>query len=294
MEIKKELKLGIFVIMVLVATFVVINILRGADVLGREIKLEGRFDNVETLVASAPVQIRGFAAGRVNSVEYDKTQDNFKVICSVNKDFKIPVDSKMMLYSTSIMGGKGIRIQIGTSEECVKDGSLLQTGSEADLMSALGAGIEPMLNKINSLMDSLTVTVAGINDVLNEQNKKNMSSSIAHLNMTLKEASELAESLNGKSDEINEFVDNLTMLSEQLAPMAEAAGKSLDNIAVMTNDLKDSDIKGTIDKVRDLSGTLNTSINQLTTPLDSLLNDADSLIKSIKENPKKYIKITVF
>jgi len=292
--VRKELKLGIFVIVVLVATFVIINILRGADVLGREIELEGRFDNVETLVASAPVQIRGFAAGRVNSVEYDKTQDNFKVICSVNKDFKIPVDSKMMLYSTSIMGGKGIRIQIGSSEEYAKDGSVLQTGSEADLMSALSAGIEPMLNKINSLMDSLTLTVAGVNDILNEQNKRNIASSIAHLNSTLAEASELAKSLNGKSDEINTIVDNLEQLSEMLSPMAKSAGKSLDNIGELTDELKESDIKGTVNNIRNLSASLNTSVNKLTVPLDSLLNDADSLIKSIKENPKKYIKITIF
>ena len=56
---KKELKIGIFVVAVLVASFFVLNYLRGEDIFGREFRISSRYENVEGLVPSAPVYIKG-------------------------------------------------------------------------------------------------------------------------------------------------------------------------------------------------------------------------------------------
>ena len=71
----KELKIGIFVITVLVASFFLINYLRGEDIFNREISLISDYDNVEGLVASAPVYIRGYKAGKVSEVTYNPESD---------------------------------------------------------------------------------------------------------------------------------------------------------------------------------------------------------------------------
>ncbi len=71
MKISKELKIGVFVVAVLIGAFFVINYLRGKDILDREMELVSRYDNVEGLVASAPVYIKGYKAGKVSSVSYD-------------------------------------------------------------------------------------------------------------------------------------------------------------------------------------------------------------------------------
>ena len=55
MKYSKELKIGLFVVTVLVASFFLINYLRGEDIFNNEIELVSRYDNVEGLVASAPV-----------------------------------------------------------------------------------------------------------------------------------------------------------------------------------------------------------------------------------------------
>ena len=57
MKFSKELKIGVFVVTVLVASFFLINYLRGEDIFNNEIELVSRYDNVEGLVASAPVYI---------------------------------------------------------------------------------------------------------------------------------------------------------------------------------------------------------------------------------------------
>ena len=52
---KKELKIGIFAVTVIVASFFVLNYLRGEDIFNRESEYISTYSNLEGLVASAPV-----------------------------------------------------------------------------------------------------------------------------------------------------------------------------------------------------------------------------------------------
>ncbi len=98
MKITKELKIGIFVIFVLTASFFVINFLRGKDIFGKEIDVVSFYENVEGLLPSAPVYIKGYKAGAVSDVVYRPETGEFEVICSVLKEFVIPEDSRIIIY----------------------------------------------------------------------------------------------------------------------------------------------------------------------------------------------------
>ena len=106
MKISKEFKIGLFVVTVLTASFFLINYLRGKDIFNKEIEISSRYDEVEGLVPSAPVYIKGYKAGKVTEVIYDTQTDDFVVTCSVLKDFRIPEDSKMTIHGVDIMGGR--------------------------------------------------------------------------------------------------------------------------------------------------------------------------------------------
>lgn len=294
MKISKEFKIGFLVVAVLAATFFLINYLRGSDIFGREKTLVAHFSQIDGLVESAPVHIRGYAAGQVKKVEYCPQTDDFLVECSIKKDFKVPADSKMVIESTSIMGSKGIRIDCGQSTEYVADGATLEAEIESDLISSLSESITPLLAKVTNAVDSVTVLVGNINSVVSEENKASISSSLDHLNHVLADAKALMATLNGKSDEVNTIVKNLTAMSEKLTPIAESAQTTIANVNTITSAVADADLKGTVEDLRKTIGTVNTTLDEVRQPLDSLLNDADKLIKAISENPKKYIKVTVF
>ena len=59
MKISKELKIGVFVVTVLTASFFLINYLRGKDIFNKEIELTARYQELDGLVSSAPVFIKG-------------------------------------------------------------------------------------------------------------------------------------------------------------------------------------------------------------------------------------------
>lgn len=303
MKYSKEFKIGLFAILVAVATFFVINYLRGKDVFNKEIELVARFKSVEGLVASAPVHIRGYAAGQVSSVTYDTERDDFEVVCSVDKDFKIPADSKMIIYSTSIMGGKGIRIEPGTSGELAENMSELEGDSQADLVESVSAGIGPILANLDSALVKLNLTVASVNSVLSEENRRQIDRAISNLYKVIADASAVTGTVRANRNEIDGFLKDLTVVSGQLALIAEKADSTMGNIDSFSRQLAESEVDSLVASLKNLSeslqnpeGTVGKLLNdgRVYESVDSLINELNDLISKIKQDPKKYMKVSVF
>ena len=303
MKYSKELKIGVFFVTVATVSFFVINYLRGEDIFNKEMELTATYANAEGLVSSAPVFIKGFKAGKVSEVSYQPETDDFKVVCSVRKEFRIPEDSRMTIYGVDIMGTKGVKIELGSSDVLVGDGAVLASGYEAGLVDGLAASITPLMEKVGNTLDSLTVTVAGVNELLSESNKRNLTRTIAHLEKTMADVSGIASLVNGKSSELNAFIDNLAALSEKFDSIAEKVDTTMSGVSSVVNSFDDADVaavvssfRSLLEKINDPDGTIGKLLvdNSVYNSVDELLNDVDSLVKKIEENPKKYIKISVF
>lgn len=300
MTFSKEFKIGLFVVTVLTVSFFLINYLRGKDLFNKEIEICARYSEVDGLVPSAPVFIKGYKAGKVTEVIYDPSSDDFMVTCSVMKDFRIPVDSKMMIYGVDIMGGKGIRIDLGSSPDVVADGGLLSSSSEPAMLDGLAAGVAPLMDKLGMTLDSISVTVSSVNRLLADQN---ISRTIAHLEKTMSDVSDIVAVIDGKSDELNVFLDNLASLSSQFISISEKADTLVSDVSCLVSKISADELSAVVSSFRSLLENINDpdgTVGRLLTDdsvydsVDVLLNDVDLLIRKIQENPKKYIKISVF
>lgn len=303
MKYSKEFKIGAFVVIVLVASFFLINYLRGEDIFNKEIELSSRYQDVEGLVASAPVYIKGYKAGKVTEVTYDASREDFVVTCSIKKEFRIPDDSKMTIYGVDIMGGKGIRIDLGSSSSYVEDGATLVPSAEPSLIDGLASGFGPLLAKLNNTLDSLSVTVSSVNEILSLENRDNISRTLAHLERTMADVGNVAKVIDGKSEELEVFMENLSDLSTKFVSIADKADTVMTDAATLVGSINESDIEAIVssfrillENINDPDGTIGKLFvdNSLYTSLDDLLNDVDSLVRQIEQNPKKYIKISVF
>ena len=299
----KELKIGIFAVTILVVSFFMINYLRGEDIFNREIEVSSRFDTLEGLVASAPVYIKGYKAGKVSEVQYDPQTEDFKVTCSISKDFRIPSDSRMTIYSVDIMGGKGVKIDLGTSAALAADGDSLTPAFEAGLMDGLAAGIGPLMDNVNSLLDSLNTTVAGVNKMLSDRNQEHISSMLAHLDDTMADLERLSSAVGGKSEEIEAVIENVSALSSRFGGIADQVDTTLAGVSSIIGTVNGTDIEGLVASLRNLLDSINDpegtvgrlmSDDSVYNSVDSLLVDIDGLVRKIQENPKKYIRISVF
>ncbi len=303
MKVSKEFKIGSFIVVVLTASFFLINYLRGEDIFNREMELKAEYDDLHGLVASAPVYIKGYKAGEVTEVNYLSDQAKFEVVCSVLKEFKVPSDSRMVIYGVDIMGGKGVRIDLGTSSEAADDGAMLSGEFEQDLIGGLGESIGPLLEKVSNTLDSLSVTVSGVNKVLSDRNVESIGRTLAHLEKTMAEVKAIASGVQGKSAELNNLIDNLASFSDMLGGIAEKVDTTMTGVSDVVDSLAAADLEGLVasfksllDNVNDPDGSIGKLMKEdsVYNSVDSLLVDINSLVKKIQENPKKYLKISVF
>ena len=300
---KKELKIGIFVVAVLVASFFVLNYLRGEDIFNREFRISSRYESVEGLVPSAPVYIKGYKAGKVVDVIYDTAFEDFVVLCSISRDFVVPSDSKMVIYAVDIMGTKGVKIDLGTSEVPVCDGETLAPSIEAGLMDSVAGNITPLLEKVTQTLDSLSVTVSGVNRLLSDSNQNSIARTLVHVEKTMANLLSLSAAINGKSAEITALVDNLNDFSSKLGPLAEKVDTAMTGVGELIQTVNESDIDGVVtsfktllDNINDPDGSIGKLMNSdsVYTSVDSILMDVNVIVNKIQENPRKYLKISVF
>ena len=300
---RKEFKVGIFAIAVMVASFFLLNYLQGEDIFNRELEVVAHYEDVQGLVPSAPVFIKGYKAGKVTDVEYDAENAVFNVTCSVLKEFPISVDSKLSIYSTDIMGTKGVRIILGTSETMIESGDTLYGIVEPGLMDDLAEGLSPLLEKVSSTLDSLGTTVSGVNRLLSDANTSSISRTLKNLELAVANVKDLSRTVKGKSEEINNLMQNLSDFSESLTGIASKADTTLTDINKIVSTVSEADLNGVVTSFKELLDNVNDpdgSIGKLLkddsvyNSVDSLLLDLNVLVNKIQENPKKYLKISVF
>ena len=299
----KEFKIGTFAVTILIISFFLINYLRGKDIFNREIEVVSRYDNIEGLVASAPVYIKGYKAGKVSEVVYDSDTEDFKVVCSISKDFRIPDDSRMTIYSVDIMGGKGVRIDLGTSMTEVQDGGVLASSFEAGLMDGLSDGVAPLLSKVTSTLDSLSLTVSSVNKLLSDENVNGIGRTISHLEHTMADVRKLSGLVEGKSGELDSLMENLSLLSDRFVSISDKLDTAMTDVTEIASTVSEAELselvssfKALVENINDPDGSIGKLLvdGSVYDSLDALLSDVDELVRKIQENPKKYLRISVF
>ena len=219
------------------------------------------------------------------------------------KEFTIPTDSRMTIYSVDLMGSKGVKLDLGSSESMVEDGGTLASSIEASLIDGLAGQLTPIIAKVGNTLDSLNVTVSNVNSLLSEANQARISNTLAHLEKTMRNVSEFAASIGGRSEDLNAFITNLSDLSAKLDAIVDNVDVTVDGVAHIVGTISETDIKGIVESFHTLLNNINDpdgTIGKLMvdgsvyTSLDTLLMDIDSLVNKIQENPKKYMKLSVF
>ena len=300
---KKELKIGIFAVVVMVASFFVLNYLRGEDIFNRENEYTARYEHLDGLVSSAPVYIKGYKAGKVSQVWYDSKAGLFNVVCSVSKQFEVPVDSKMTIYSVDIMGSKGLRIDLGESQEIASDGAALEPAYEASLVDGLMGMVSPLVEKVQSTIDSLGTTISGVNRLLSSANTDVVASVLGKVESIVSDLQKVSAQVGGKSEEIADLITNLKAFSGTLEGVMVNVDSTLTSVGGVVASLDEADLTGTVNSIKALVDNINDpdgSVGKLLSDgsvynsVDSLLNNLDRLVDKIQENPKKYLKISVF
>ncbi|HIZ86435.1 MAG TPA: MCE family protein [Candidatus Coprenecus stercoravium] len=300
---RKEVKIGIFAVIIIAAALFMIEFLKGKDLFHKNNTYYIIYPSVDGISVSTVVTVGGFQAGTVTDLKYNRSTMDYTVETSISRDFDIPRDSYMEIYSSDILGTKKIRVVKGGAAVMASSGDTLRGNTVDDMTASVISALKPALNRLDTLLGGLNRTITSVNSILDNGGRQDISQAVERINRSAGELCAVTGMLRSKSPDISGIIDNLSSISESLDSAAKPLSGTLRNTEAITASLMEAGIGETADSLRSLviklqntDGSIGKLINDdtLYNTLTSLANDLDSLIKGIKEDPKKYIKISIF
>ena len=301
---KKELKVGLFAVLVLVVGWGVVRYLKGSSIFSKTNTYYAYYEQVSGLQPASYVVLYGVKVGSVTNITLDEDPSKgVEVEFTVDKRYKIPVDSKAKIFSDGIMGGKAIDIEYGRSAEYISDEGTIQTATSTDLFEMAGSEIDFLNEKIASVVEGLTVTLDSVNKLV-AANSESLTSIMTNVDGV---TSNVNTMLAKEREHLEEALASLSKFSKSLGHNSEQVGGIIANLNKFSGQLVEADlvaelehlvgeINGILASVKDENGSVGKLLNDgnlynnLTTARDNL----STLLADLKENPHRYINIAVF
>ncbi|MEY4595207.1 MAG: hypothetical protein RIQ47_1617, partial [Bacteroidota bacterium] len=128
MKISKEAKIGLIITSGIAILFWGLNYLKGKDFFTSQKTVFATYDRVDGLTASNPVLVNGMKIGSVTKLSLLPDQSGrILVAMHINSNVRIPRNSTAEIFSTDLLGAKGIRFLFGESADIIEDGDTVKS-----------------------------------------------------------------------------------------------------------------------------------------------------------------------
>ena len=296
MKIRKEFKIGVFAVAVILVSWWGIKWLQGQNMLLSSSSYYAYYEDVSGLMVSSRVKLRGVQIGNIQDIELEGEKVRVEMLIEDEYAALIPVNSIAELGAASLMGGTEIVIIQGDATEMVKPDAVITGRIKPDLVGT-------MSEKAGELLDGINTTVDGINTLLST-NSEAINNMITNLEAM---TSSINSMLNAARHDLNGTLSNLRTFTGTLAANSGRIEAMIGNIDQVTTDLAEANF------VEQLSSTLS-SLDTIVTSIENgdgtagmlindkalyqSLNDAGDnlakLLEDLKANPMRYVHFSLF
>ena len=236
------------------------NFLKGINIFSPTKVYVGTFDRVNGLTAQAPVYIKGYKVGLVESIQYDfKQSPAFTVAVSIDKAIELPRGTEMALVADGLLGGGAIELQLPALMNRAmpyQNGDTLPTlivpGLIDNLQTGLLAQLDSILTEANNLLASLN----------NEMEQ-------GSLHATLQNVERITNDLTVSSKDIRKLTHN------QLPAIISKVDTTIVGLQDIVADVQAADIQSTISTLDSTIHVLNAALQSENGTLGLLLNDTE-------------------
>lgn len=301
MKIHKETKIG-FIIVLIIAFFIWgFNFLKGRNLFTTHKQYYAVFNNISGLQKSSVVSTHGYKIGTVSDIKFQHGDVNKIVVeISVDRQFRIPKNSIIEIFSSDIMGSKAVNLIVGNSNEFIAQYDTLQSRTADDLSSLVSRQIIPLKEKAEDLIVSIDSVMKIVQHTLTPQTQRSIQNSITALESLI-----ITE-----KQKIDGILGNLQSISENL----KNSNKSITNLTKNFSSISDSLAASNLKKAIDQASSALAQTNQILTKINSgkgslgqmvnsdslyyafhrTIKDLDSLLLDLKGHPKRYVHFSIF
>lgn len=301
---KREAKIGLFAVAMLLLAWGGIRFMSGLDVFSRNVEYLAAYDQVSGVQEASAVTMKGVKIGSVAHIELNPTESD-KVILHliVRRSYRIPIDSEARIFSDGFLGGKAIEIVYGHSHEYLSEGDTIRSSRDRDLMDVAGSELDFFKQKFSMIAEELNRTLRNLNTIM-ESNATNLEATISHLESITEDVAEL---LAAEKQTIGTAVEDLAAFSSMLSENSPRIDSLIEGANGIVTALDQNAFAEKLTATVEELNTLARKIDEGNGTLGQLMNDREMydnltaasenlslLLADLKANPARYVHLSVF
>lgn len=301
-KISNEVKVGVTAIVTILAFIWLYNFLKGKDLFSSTARYYTVYDKVGGLAESSPVEVNGYKVGVVQSVKFlNPESGRLLVSLSVDKDFKLPVNSVAEITTASLLAGMKIQLIFGEGPGTYSSGDTIPGRLAESLIDRVENEFLPVKDKLMNILGVLDSVIISINDIMDPRFRKEIKSGVTSLSNTARSIDEAG---------IRSSLENINKFTQMLASNTDKFTKTFNNLESVTDTLAAADLyssvsnlKASLEKVTFLVENLNDgkgtagqfmTNDSLYRNLSGSLESLNLLLQDMRTNPKRYVHFSLF
>ncbi len=295
MEAKREQALvGLFVLVAAAVLVATVFALSGAFG-GTAATYRAYFPFAGGLEPGASVRYAGGPkVGRVEKLQLDpKDPTRIEITFSVKSGLPVKTDSHVRVMSLSPLGDNHLEIVPGSEKAALAPaGTILPSDPYVDFnaitarINDLAPQAQELLKTLNDRASEVKVTLARVNDLLNDSNRANLSATLAETRGMIAENRGAVKST---VQNLNSATQKLEPLLQDLRKTSAQANEALNHIDSLVGenraDIRKAviDLRQSLTTVTDLTGRLDQTLDVNSDNIDELLENLRHVSQNLKE-----------
>ena len=301
-KLSNEARIGITTIITILVFIWVFSFLKGKNIFNSTSSYHVIYEQVGGLAESSPVEVNGYKVGVVQSVKFlDPVSGRLLVTLSVDKSFKLPVNTVAEITTASLIAGMKIQFVYGNGPGTYSSGDTIPGRLAVSLLTRLEDELLPLKDRISDLIMTLDTVIGSVNNIIDPKFRADLRSGVSSLSSTARSIDE--SELKATLMNINSFSAMLAGNSEKFTSTFNSLGSIADTLAAADlygsiNNLRSSlerasSLLGNLSEGEGTAGKLITN-DSLYTNLSNSLGSLDLLLQDMRTNPKRYVHFSLF
>lgn len=248
-ERKRNIKIGVFAVVAFAILCIGLNYLKGRNLFTSGATLKAYYATVDGLTDSSPVIYSGFKVGSVKDIEINQETNDpsklFTVTISLEKNIDVPVDSRAVIVSTDLLGGKGVQLVLGNSAEMASSGDSIASGINGGLLDEL----IPVKNDATALMRSADNVMRDIDTILDARNRAYLNDAIRRMSSVMENFEKVSRNMAAMTSPTGSVYGTIQSADGFMSSLNNQNGKIdtiMSNLVLMSNELAKAGLGGTV------------------------------------------------
>lgn len=287
----RQLRVGMFVILGIAGFIAVLFLMTSPATFRGRYMLATRVADAQGIRKGDPVQMRGINVGRIH--RFDMDGDSVLITLEIDGRWEVPVGSRSELLSGGILGGTVVAVHPGPGPGVLAPRAVLPgraVPSALDSAGDLAGDAGDVLKRVQALLSDSTLAGAGsavssMRDLLADLATltESQADEVRSLLAALNRSAENLEAVTG-AEEWRRTLSSADSALASLNRTSSAVEQSIASLSVVLTRIERGE--GTLGQLS-ANDSLYRSLNAAAGSLRELLDD-------LKENPGRYISISVF